>query len=49
MARKKDADAALRLGLPADYTDFLESLKARVRLSQTKAMLSVNRELIALY
>ncbi len=49
MARKKDTDAALRLGLPADYTDFLESLKARVRLSQTKAMLSVNRELIALY
>ena len=49
MARKKDTDAALRLGLPADYTDFLESLKASVRQSQTKAMLSVNRELIALY
>ena len=40
---------AVRLGLPADYVEFLESLKACVRQSQTKAMLSVNREMIALY
>ena len=49
MARQKKADAALQLGLPADYVEFLESLKTRVRQSQTKAILSVNRELIALY
>ena len=50
MARQKNNDdAALRLGLPADYAEFLDSLKSRVRQSQTKAMLSVNRELIALY
>ena len=35
--------------LPADYPAFLESLKNRVRQAQTKAMLSVNRELIQLY
>ena len=49
MAGQKTNIAAVRLGLPADYVEFLESLKARVRQSQTKAMLSVNRELIALY
>jgi len=49
MARKKNTDPTLQLGLPSDYTEFLESLKARVHQSQTKAMLSVNRELIALY
>jgi DUF1016 N-terminal domain len=32
-----------------DYASFLESLKSRVRQAQTKAMLSVNRELIQLY
>jgi len=40
---------AQRLGLPADYAEFLEALKDRVRQGQTKAMLSSNRELIALY
>ena len=49
MAHKKNSDAALQLGLPSDYVEFLESLKTRVRQAQTKAMLSVNRELIALY
>lgn len=49
MARQKKTAPAVRLGLPADYAEFLESLKARVQQSQTKAMLSVNRELIALY
>ena len=37
------------MGLPADYVEFLESLKTRVRQAQTKAMLSVNREMISLY
>ncbi len=49
MARKrKDTDLASS-ELPADYPAFLESLKNRVRQAQTKAMLSVNRELIQLY
>lgn len=49
MARKKKAAALTRTGLPGDYAAFLESLKTRVRQAQTKAMLSVNRELIQLY
>ena len=49
MARKKAIVPAARIGLPSDYAEFRESLKTRVRHSQTKAMLSVNRELIALY
>src|SRR5437762_3396764 len=48
MARKKNA-ALTPTGLPADYAAFLESLKSRVQQAQTKAMLSVNRELIQLY
>lgn len=35
--------------LPEEYPRFLASLKNRVRQAQTKAMLSVNRELIQLY
>jgi|GEM_PF-1651430 len=50
MARQKKKDVALTpFGLPADYAEFLESLKSRVQQAQTKAMLSVNRELIRLY
>ena len=49
MARKKNAAALTGTGLPGDYAAFLESLKTRVRQAQTKAMLSVNRELIQLY
>jgi len=49
MARKKKETALTPTGLPADYAPFLESLKSRVRQAQTKAMLSVNRELIQLY
>ena len=49
MARKKREPALTSTGLPADYSVFLESLKSRVQQSQTKAMLSVNRELIQLY
>lgn len=33
----------------ADYIHFLDSLKQKVRLAQTKASLSVNREMILLY
>ncbi|MBA4029865.1 MAG: DUF1016 domain-containing protein [Planctomyces sp.] len=49
MAKKKPAAGLAALGLPADYPAFLESLKCRVQQAQTKAMLSVNRELIQLY
>jgi hypothetical protein len=49
MARKKKAELAAGPDLPADYADFLEALKNRVRQAQTKAMLAVNRELIKLY
>ena len=37
------------VSIPGDYVDVFASLKQRVRLSQTKAMLSVNREMIQLY
>ena len=49
MARKKKEADLTSAGLPADYPAFLESLKRRVRQAQTKAMLSVNHELIQLY
>jgi len=49
MAAKKKVAALQSTGLPADYPLFLESLKSRVQQSQTKAMLSVNRELLQLY
>src|SRR5258705_9988116 len=49
MARKKQDVAPASAGLPVDYPAFLESLKSRVQQAQTKAMLSVNRELIQLY
>jgi hypothetical protein len=49
LARKKKSEQPPTLGLPKDYAEFLESLKGRVRQAQTKAMLSVNRELIRLY
>ena len=45
MAKKKSQN----LSVPADYGDLLESLKQRIRQSQVKAALSVNRELIQLY
>jgi predicted nuclease of restriction endonuclease-like (RecB) superfamily len=48
MVRKKQSDTPISLALPSDYADFLNSLKTRVRQAQTKAMLSVNRELIQL-
>jgi predicted nuclease of restriction endonuclease-like (RecB) superfamily len=34
---------------PADYREFLDELKTRIRTAQVKAALSVNRELILLY
>ena len=49
MTSKKKTDHSMSLALPSDYADFLDSLKARVRQAQTKAILSVNRELIQLY
>lgn len=49
MARKKKDGVMAGGGLPADYAAFLESLKGRVQQAQTKALLSVNRELIQLY
>ena len=35
--------------VPTGYSDLLTDLKERVRSSQLKATLSVNRELVALY
>src|SRR5580700_4578792 len=35
--------------LPKDYDSFLKSLKERVRSSQLRASLSVNRDLVLLY
>jgi uncharacterized protein DUF1016 len=49
MARNGKQAALTWTGLPPDYWSFLESLKTRVRQVQSKAMLSVNRELIQLY
>ena len=49
MARKGKDIAPASTALPADYTTVLESLKRRVQEAQTRAMLSVNRELIRLY
>lgn len=49
MAKKKSATGSTSVGLPTDYPAFLESLKSRVQQAQTRAMLSVNRELIQLY
>ena len=48
MPRKKTA-ALAPTGLPADYAAVLDSLKGRVQQAQTRAMLSVNRDLIRLY
>jgi hypothetical protein len=49
MVCKKKTAPGTSLGLPTDYAELLESLKARVREAQIKAMLSVNRELVQLY
>lgn len=50
MAKKKRTrSSTTALKLPDDYAEFLDSLKRRVRIAQTKAALSVNRQLISLY
>jgi predicted nuclease of restriction endonuclease-like (RecB) superfamily len=49
MARNRKTSNLEANGLPIDYATFLESLKSRIERAQTKAMLSVNRELIQLY
>lgn len=41
--------APLRAGLPADYGAVLKDIRSRIRTAQTRAVLSVNRELIRLY
>ena len=43
------AEEEKRHSLPADYRELLDSLKLRIRQSQTSAMRWVNRELIQLY
>ncbi len=35
--------------VPADYDEFLQGLKARIRTAQVKAALAVNRDLVLLY
>lgn len=37
------------LPIPAGYTDLLKEIKARIRQAQTRAMLSVNAEMVHLY
>ena len=37
------------LSLPENYSEFLQSLKERIRTAQVKAALAVNRELVLLY
>lgn len=37
------------LSLPDDYSEFLQALKERIRTSQIKAALAVNKELVLLY
>ena len=49
MARKNPEKVSEGLGLPNDYADLLEGLKARISQAQTQAMLSVNRQLSQLY
>ncbi len=49
MTRENRTASVPPAGLPVNYAAFLESVKGRVRQAQTKAMLSVNRELIQLY
>ena len=49
MARKVKSNPSRRIRLPGDCAAFFDSLKQRNRQVQTMAMLSVNRELIALY
>ena len=38
-----------RGGLPADFHDLLEDVKARIRIAQTRAILAANAELVRLY
>lgn len=49
MARKRKSVPSKRAAPRTAYAEFLESLKSRVRQAQTRAMLSINRELILLY
>ncbi|MFN0055980.1 MAG: YhcG family protein [Planctomycetales bacterium] len=49
MARKNKAAGLEPTGMPRDYAEVLQSIRMRVQQAQTRAMLSVNRELIQLY
>lgn len=49
MAKKVALVVKKTEALPADYTKFIASLKDKIRSSQIKAAVSVNRELIKLY
>ena len=40
---------AVDLALPTDYAALLNNLKTQIRGAQTRAALSVNRELVTLY
>lgn len=49
MARKRSDAALTWTSLPGNYATFLKSLTSRVQQAQSRAMQSVNRELIQLY
>jgi len=49
MARQEPNQITKRQGLPDSYAVFLKELKQRIRESQVRASVSVNRELVLLY
>jgi hypothetical protein len=48
-AQPQKKPATIRDVLPASYPRVLQDLKSRIRASQTKAAVTVNRQLIGLY
>jgi hypothetical protein len=49
MARKESNQITRRQPLPDSYAVFVQELKQRIRESQVRASVSVNRELVLLY
>lgn len=49
MTRKRLSSTAPKPSLPSGFTDLLGEVKLRIHTSQTRAILSVNAELIQLY
>ena len=49
MTRKRLSSTAPKSSLPSGFTDLLDEVKVRIQTSQTRAILSVNAELIRLY